>query len=342
MKEAFITLAEPAGFEEEIKKSRFVCYAARVDSVEEAQVFLESVRDPQATHNCWAYKIGQQYRFSDDGEPGGTAGQPILRAIEGHGLDHVMAVVIRYFGGVKLGAGGLVRAYGGVTAECLRRARKMEIVPRTRLLVEIPYALSSKLYPLLVAAEARVLGELGRTQTLKGMSSEEIMAMNDPAALGRALEERARGVAKDELKDLYERMLTQTEIASEKVNDAYRDSAGRAERMAERAEEMFKFDRGVDVRQREQENILAAERRAAKELLASERRAAESIERMANRGMDQMGNVASTRARPASDGPGGDGAVPKVRICTKCKHEVADTENFCPYCGTEYGTKKPE
>jgi len=159
MSQILRTLAEPAGYEEEIKKSRFVCYAGRIDEVEEAQFFLQSVMDESATHNCWAYKIGQQYRFSDDGEPGGTAGQPILRAIESHGLDHVMVVVTRYFGGIKLGAGGLVRAYGGVAAECLRRARIIEIMPRKRLKVEIPYVLSAKLYPLLVSAEALVLGE---------------------------------------------------------------------------------------------------------------------------------------------------------------------------------------
>ena len=153
------TLAEPAGYEEEIKKSRFVCFAARADDAEEARLFLESVKDPSATHNCWAYRIGPAYRFSDDGEPGGTAGQPILRAIEGHGLDHVVVVVTRYFGGVKLGAGGLARAYGGVAAECLRRARILEIQPQRRLLVAIPYALSAKLYPILVAAGARRLGE---------------------------------------------------------------------------------------------------------------------------------------------------------------------------------------
>ncbi len=153
------TLAEPAGYEEEIKKSRFVCAAARADDPEEARLFLGSVMDPAATHNCWAYKIGSAYRFADDGEPGGTAGQPILRAIEGHGLDHVVVVVTRYFGGVKLGAGGLARAYGGVAAECLRRARILEIQPKRRLQVAIPYALSAKLYPILAAAGARRLGE---------------------------------------------------------------------------------------------------------------------------------------------------------------------------------------
>lgn len=75
--------------------------------------FLQAVQDLQATHNCWAYKVGAQYRFSDDGEPAGTAGRPILSAIEAQHLDRVMVVVTRYFGGIKLGVGGLVRAYGG-------------------------------------------------------------------------------------------------------------------------------------------------------------------------------------------------------------------------------------
>ncbi|WP_457636807.1 IMPACT family protein [Oceanithermus sp.] len=189
------TLAEPAGYEEEIKKSRFVCYAGRVDDVAEAPLFLRSVMDASATHNCWAYKIGHKYRFSDDGEPGGTAGQPILRAIESHGLDHVMVVVTRYFGGVKLGAGGLVRAYGGVVAECLRRARVIEIQPRRRLKVEIPYALSAKLYPLLVAAEARVLGESYAPEALVW---EVEVPLNKMDGLVGAFRDASKGLAKVE------------------------------------------------------------------------------------------------------------------------------------------------
>ena len=190
--EAFRTLAEPAGYEEEIKKSRFVCYAARADEVEEAHAFLESVRDLQATHNCWAYKIGARYRFSDDGEPGGTAGQPILRAIEGHGLDHVVVVVTRYYGGIKLGAGGLARAYGGVAAECLRRARTLEVRPAVRAVVEIPYALSAKLYPLVVAAGARVLGEAYGERAL--VWEVELERERLPA-LEQALADASRGEA---------------------------------------------------------------------------------------------------------------------------------------------------
>lgn len=153
------TLAEPVTYEETIKKSRFVCAAARVDDPAQAKSFLETVRDPAATHNCWAYRIGAEYRFSDDGEPGGTAGQPILRAIEGRGLDHVVVVVTRYFGGIKLGAGGLARAYGGVASECLRRAPVLELQPQKRLIVEAPYAQSARLYPVLAAFGAQRLGE---------------------------------------------------------------------------------------------------------------------------------------------------------------------------------------
>ena len=90
--------------------------------------FFAANSDPEATHNCWAYKIGQEYRFNDDGEPGGTAGRPILQAIEGQGMDRVAVLVVRWFGGVKLGAGGLVRAYGGCAANCLRAGERTEIV----------------------------------------------------------------------------------------------------------------------------------------------------------------------------------------------------------------------
>ncbi|RTH31961.1 IMPACT family protein, partial [Thermus scotoductus] len=104
------TLAAPVVHEETIQKSRFIAKAAPVASEEEALAFLEAQREPQATHNCYAYKLGNLYRFFDDGEPTGTAGKPILHAIEAQGLDRVVVLVVRYFGGIKLGAGGLVRA----------------------------------------------------------------------------------------------------------------------------------------------------------------------------------------------------------------------------------------
>lgn len=122
------TLAAPARFELEVRKSRFLVQAEPVDSISRAAEMLARVADRAATHNCWAYRIGAQYRFNDDGEPAGTAGRPMLAAIDGQGLDQVIAVVTRWYGGTNLGAGGLARAYGGSVAECLRRASRMPIV----------------------------------------------------------------------------------------------------------------------------------------------------------------------------------------------------------------------
>ena len=122
------TLAGPADFLLEVKHSRFLAQAGPVDSAEAAHAFMATVADPTATHNCWAWRVGDQYRSSDDGEPAGTAGRPILAAIDGQGYDRVAVVVTRWYGGIKLGAGGLVRAYGGAAAECLRRAQRLPLV----------------------------------------------------------------------------------------------------------------------------------------------------------------------------------------------------------------------
>ena len=126
------TLAAEARFPQEVRKSRFVAQAAPVQDVDAALAFIARVADRSATHNCWAYRIGAQYRFNDDGEPAGTAGKPILQAIDGQSMDRVAVVVTRWFGGIKLGAGGLARAYGGTAAECLRLAPKSPIVLRVR------------------------------------------------------------------------------------------------------------------------------------------------------------------------------------------------------------------
>lgn len=122
------TLAAVATSSLEIKHSRFITHAAPVQSPEQALAFIAQVSDGDATHNCWAYRIGGEYRSSDDGEPSGTAGRPILAAIVGQGYDQVVAVVTRWYGGIKLGAGGLVRAYGGAAAECLRVAERRPLV----------------------------------------------------------------------------------------------------------------------------------------------------------------------------------------------------------------------
>lgn len=133
MSETLHALAGPFRHEQEIKKSRFLAQAVPVDSPDQALDTLHQVSDPLATHNCWAYRIGQDYRFNDDGEPGGTAGRPILQAIEGQGIDRVIVVVTRWYGGTKLGAGGLARAYGGTAAECMRLAERVPIIAMATL-----------------------------------------------------------------------------------------------------------------------------------------------------------------------------------------------------------------
>ncbi|KES15971.1 IMPACT family protein [Gilliamella apis] len=127
------TLTNPSQLTEEIKKSRFIVNAAPITNAQQATEFIDNISDPNATHNCWAWKIGQQYRFNDDGEPTSTAGRPILSAIEGQDCDQVVVVVTRYFGGIKLGTGGLIRAYGGSASHCLQQAELIELIARTSL-----------------------------------------------------------------------------------------------------------------------------------------------------------------------------------------------------------------
>lgn len=133
------TLAARASHLLEVKHSRFLALAAPVVAPDDALAFLREVATPDATHNCWAYRIGSEYRSSDDGEPAGTAGRPILAAIDGQGYDRVMVVVTRWYGGIKLGAGGLVRAYGGAAAECLRQAERLPVVAMTSQVLACPF-----------------------------------------------------------------------------------------------------------------------------------------------------------------------------------------------------------
>jgi uncharacterized YigZ family protein len=151
-------LSAPARLAQEIRKSKFVANAANVASDAAALEFLERISDPAASHNCWAWRIGQRYRFSDDGEPASTAGKPILQAIDGQGIDQVMVVVTRWFGGIKLGAGGLMRAYGGCAAECLRQATKTELIESVRVELAVEFAelprLRARLRPLGAAIDS--------------------------------------------------------------------------------------------------------------------------------------------------------------------------------------------
>ncbi len=127
------TLTGLCEYREEIRKSRFITLAAPISNARQAQEFIEQHSDHNASHNCWAWKLGDQYRSSDDGEPGGTAGRPILSAIEAQDCDQVVVLVIRWYGGIQLGTGGLARAYGGGANKCLQNAEKLPLFRRVEL-----------------------------------------------------------------------------------------------------------------------------------------------------------------------------------------------------------------
>ncbi|NGO74633.1 YigZ family protein [Streptomyces sp. YC504] len=124
MQDEYRTVAHEGVHETEVNRSRFLCALAPAATEQEAQAFVARIRKehPTATHNCWAYVIGADggvQKASDDGEPGGTAGLPMLQMLTRREMRYVVAVVTRYYGGVKLGAGGLIRAYGGAVGEAL-------------------------------------------------------------------------------------------------------------------------------------------------------------------------------------------------------------------------------
>jgi len=186
------TLATAAQLDQEIRKSRFTAHALSVPSEEAALEFLQRVADPAATHNCWAWRIGQRYRFNDDGEPGGTAGKPILQAIDGQGLDQVIVVVTRWFGGIKLGAGGLMRAYGGCAAECLRQAEKLELVQIQRIEFALEFAQLALLRARLRAFDAGIEAE---DFSGTGVTLRVALPVQHLDALRRVLADLSRGRA---------------------------------------------------------------------------------------------------------------------------------------------------
>jgi len=153
------TLNGPASLEAIVRKSRFLALAQPIQSVEDAAPFLAAHTQPDATHHCWAYRIGDRYRFHDDGEPGGTAGRPILQAIDSQQCDRVVVLVVRWFGGVKLGTGGLARAYGGTAAQCLRLAEKIVLVDEVRVDCRCAFGDVALVRARLVGFDARIVEE---------------------------------------------------------------------------------------------------------------------------------------------------------------------------------------
>jgi uncharacterized YigZ family protein len=194
------TLAGAAELAQEIRKSKFLAQAAPLADESEFGAWLAAMSDPTATHNCWAWRIGQRYRFNDDGEPAGTAGKPILQAIDGQRLDGVAVVVTRWFGGIKLGAGGLVRAYGGCAAECLRLAPKLAIVETAAFEFELAFAEIAALRAKLAACGTAIEAE---TYAADGVKWRVRLPRAQVDALRRVLADATRGrVVPRELEDL--------------------------------------------------------------------------------------------------------------------------------------------
>lgn len=152
--------------EQTIERSRFICTLARVATPEEAQAFVREINAElaDATHNCWAYVAGppgstSRIGMSDAGEPHGTAGRPMLTVLLHSGVGEIAAVVTRYYGGVKLGTGGLVRAYGGAVQLALGTLPRAERVEFVELAVTLGYPSVSGVQQLLPAHEAEVLSQ---------------------------------------------------------------------------------------------------------------------------------------------------------------------------------------
>lgn len=180
------TLREAATDEYIIHKSRFLCHAAPVQTEEAALAFLNEKRRQyrDATHNCYAYVIGQNagiMRYSDDGEPGGTAGMPMMEVLKAQGVVDCCVVVTRYFGGILLGAGGLVRAYSHSCALAVKKASVVVMLPSERWLIDVPYPMWDKVSHTLAALpvqteQTEFLTSVQATLLIRQRDAQDIMS----------------------------------------------------------------------------------------------------------------------------------------------------------------------
>lgn len=150
MKEAYYTISQDGQNQIEIKKSKFICHLFRIDNEEQAREYINQIKKEhyKANHNCSAYLLGENFeiqRSSDDGEPSGTAGVPILEVLKKNELQNTLAIVTRYFGGIKLGAGGLIRAYSTSVSEALDKIGIVEGKLQQILAITISYPQLGKL-----------------------------------------------------------------------------------------------------------------------------------------------------------------------------------------------------
>lgn len=141
--------------EQIIKNSRFITRLVKITKKDEAEDILNNVKKeyPKATHYCYAYIVNDYKKASDDGEPGGTAGMPILNVLEKEDMTSVIAIVVRYFGGIKLGAGGLVRAYSSSVRDTLKKADKILLIEGVQIKITIPYDRQNELNYILKDSE---------------------------------------------------------------------------------------------------------------------------------------------------------------------------------------------
>jgi len=188
-----------ARFEQEIKRSRFVGIAAPVSTPEEVEKELEKIRDefPDATHHCWAYVLGNpdagpKMRFDDASEPAGTAGRPILNVLQRRKVGDALVVVVRYFGGVKLGAGGLVRAYSGTASRVLEQVELVTLTPRSPLLVWLDYSDEQTARRVLTRLGIEILSADYSGEVLLGVRATE----EEHAAIVEEISAATRGRAK--------------------------------------------------------------------------------------------------------------------------------------------------
>ena len=187
-----LTLAQAAHSELVIKKSRFIGCVQAVPDRAAAQAVVAQLRleHPAATHVCWAFLAGGQSAANDDGEPGGTAGRPMLEVLRRQDLEGVLATVVRYFGGVKLGAGGLVRAYTDAVAQALLTATKVPVQKMLSLRCAVPYAMEGMVRRELQQAGA-ALGDVGHGDDVE---FEFSIAETQAPALVARLNESGQGL----------------------------------------------------------------------------------------------------------------------------------------------------
>lgn len=186
------SLAHPCDSELIIKKSRFIGHVAPCSGREEAIATVDALRQlhPGCAHVCWALLAGGQSAANDDGEPGGTAGRPMLDVLRHQDLEGVLATVVRYFGGVKLGAGGLVRAYTDAVAQALLKAEKVPLIRVRPLRCAVPYALEGHLRRALDKHGAQLLdvqhGSVVEARfTVPETAAPSLMALLDDMGQGR-------------------------------------------------------------------------------------------------------------------------------------------------------------